>query len=114
MHSKQLNSDLAPDVTGVKKKSFAEDLTNYQIEIPYDCFFQCFARSGTVSGTPFIKITINNVMIYEGYGITGQYRYLWSPMFRVKKSDIISLTLKTGVTEDVTKGEKAYQFFPFR
>lgn len=105
---------MAPDITKVKKKAFAEDLTNYPIEIPYDCFFQCFARTGTPNGTPIIRIAINSIFIYEGYGVTGQYKYLWSPMFRVKKGDVISLTLQTGTTEDVTRGEKAYQFFPFR
>lgn len=105
---------MAPDVTRVEKQIFEQDLIDHSIKIPYDCFFQCCARTGTKSGTPFMRIAINNIMIYEGYDITGNYRYLWSPLFRVKKGDVISLTLKTGVMEQGTNGEKAYQFFPFR
>ena len=114
MHSKQLNSDLTPDVTGIEKQRFAQDLTNHSIKVPYDCFFQCFAKTGNTSGTPEVKIILNDVLIYEGCSQTGQYKYAWSPMFRVKKDDNISLTLKTNVMEHGTNGEKTYQFFPFR
>lgn len=114
MHSKQLNSDLTPDVTRIEKQRFAQDLINYSIKVPYDCFFQCFAKTGNTSGTPEIKIILNDILIYEGCSQTGQYKYAWGPMFRVKKNDNISLTLKTNVMEHGTNGEKTYQFFSFR
>ena len=65
-----------------------------------DGFVQGIARTGAKSGTPFARLLINNVTVFEGYAPTKNYSYLWSPLFDVRKGDIIEYTLTSGTNDD--------------
>ena len=58
-------------------------------------YIQAVAKTQTASGTPFIRLFINNIVIFEGYSVTGTYKYIWSPLFKVNANDIIKYTIST-------------------
>lgn len=87
----QSNSDITTQVTTINK----------------DGWLQCVAKTAVASGIPFIRLYINNVMVYEKTGITSNYSYAWSPLFRVKKGDIIQYTLTT----ETSDGLKELRFY---
>ena len=37
----------------------------------------------------------NGKEVDEGHTVSGTYRYLWTPIFPVKKGDVIKVTLET-------------------
>ena len=72
-----------------------------------DGFVQCIAKTDSTSGSPFIRLEINNTIVFEGYAPTKVYSYLWSPLFRVKKGDTIKYTLASD-TDDSIKELRIY------
>ena len=42
-----------------------------------------------------MRLFINNIVIFEGYSVTGTYKYIWSPLFKVNANDIIKYTITT-------------------
>ena len=60
-----------------------------------DGYLQCRARSQKEAGNPFIRLIINDMPVFEGLSPSGMYSYIWSPLFRVRKNDIIKYTITT-------------------
>ena len=58
-------------------------------------YIQAFAKTRATSGNPFMRLYINNIMIFEGYSQTGAYKYIWSPLFKVNANDIVEYTMTT-------------------
>ena len=73
-----------------------------------DGFVQGIAKTAAKSGTPFIRLLINDNVIFEGSGLNKNYAYLWSPLFEVRKGDIIKYTL-TSNTDDSSKELRMYK-----
>ena len=73
-----------------------------------DGFVQGVVKTAAKSGTPFIRLAINNNVIFEGSGLNKNYSYLWSPLFEVRKGDIIKYTL-TSDTDDSSKELRIYK-----
>lgn len=46
-----------------------------------------------------MRLYVNNDLIFEGFAPTGAYKYLWSPLFKVKAGDIIKYDLSTESTD---------------
>ena len=65
-----------------------------------DGFVQGIARTHANPGTPFARLLINNVTVFEGHGRDKAYSYLWSPLFEIRKGDIIKYTLTSGTNDD--------------
>lgn len=74
-----------------------------------DGFFQASIRTQQTSGTPFMRIVVGNKVIFEAYGQTGAYTYLWSPIFPIRKGSIVYFTLTAG--ENITDGQYGVNFF---
>lgn len=74
----------------------------------YDGFVQGIAKTAAKSGNPFIRLEINDSLIFEANGINKAYSYLWSPLFEVRKGDIIKYTL-TSDTNDSNKELRIYR-----
>ena len=74
----------------------------------YDGFVQGIAKTAAKSGNPFIRLEINDTLIFEANGINKAYSYLWSPLFEVRKGDIIKYTL-TSDTNDSNKELRIYR-----
>lgn len=74
----------------------------------YDGFVQGIAKTAAKSGNPFIRLEINDSLIFEANGINNSYSYLWSPLFEVRKGDIIKYTL-TSDTNDSNKELRIYR-----
>ena len=72
-------------------------------------FFQAHIRTQQTSGTPFMRIVVGNKVIFEAYGQTGVYTYLWSPIFPIRKGSIVYFTLTAG--ENITDGQYGVNFF---
>lgn len=90
------------DVDYSSRTNIYESTTDVQegsFTVTEDGFIQGYTRTQGTLGSAFMRLYINNVTIYEGYSVEGQYAYLWSPIFKVKKSDVVRYTLKT-YTED--------------
>lgn len=83
------------------------DITEQVTTIDKSGWVQCIAKTDSTSGTPFIRLLINNIIVYEKYGITKNYSYAWSPLFRVKTGDIIKYTLTT----EESDGLKELRFY---
>lgn len=55
-----------------------------------------YTRTQKTPGTPFVRITSNGNAIYEGFSPTGSYRYVWTPLFPVKRETQLSFNLQVG------------------
>ena len=75
------------------------DVTDKNITITENGMVQVAAKTQATDGTAFIRLVINGACVYEGHTVSGKYRYLWTPIFPVKKGDIIKVTLQTGTTD---------------
>ena len=69
------------------------DISNAEYYCEEDGYICAKVRTQSTSGTPFIRLHINGLVVFEGLGITGVYRYLWTPLYPVKKGDRIVYTL---------------------
>ena len=72
-----------------------------------DGWIQGIAKTAKEIGLPFIRLEINNTTVFEGYGVKTMYSYMWSPLFEVKKGDIIKYTLSSN-TNDSNKELRMY------
>ena len=84
------------------------DISKGLYTLTSDGFVQCIAKTASTSGSPFIRLEINNTIVFEGYAPTKTYSYLWSPLFRVKKGDTIKYTLISN-TSDSNKELRIYR-----
>lgn len=84
-----------------------KDITNKTYIVEHKCWLQCYVKTASVSGTPFARLRINGNVIFEGSGIEGTYKYLWTPLFPVEAGDTVIYSLSTN--ED--KGEKALRLY---
>lgn len=73
----------------------------------WDGFVQGIAKTAANSGNPFIRLEINGSVIFEGSGVSKNYSYLWSPLFEVRKGDVIKYML-TSDTDDSNKELRIY------
>lgn len=74
----------------------------------WDGFVQGIAKTAANSGNPFIRLEINGSVIFEGSGVSKNYSYLWSPLFEVRKGDVIKYTI-TSDTNDSNKELRIYR-----
>ena len=84
------------------------DVTEQQITIEQDGWIQGIAKTAATQGTPFIRLRINSVDIWEIHAPTASYRYAWTPLFRVKKGDKVKYILTSG-TSDGNKELRLYK-----
>ena len=73
-----------------------------------DGFVQGITKTAAKNGNPFIRLKINDNVVFEGNGLNKTYSYLWSPLFEVRKGDIIKYTL-TSDTDDSNKELRVYK-----
>ena len=93
-------SDLYPSYNQVTLFSDVKaDVTDKSITITENGMVQVAAKTQATDGTAFIRLVINGTTVYEGHTVSGKYRYLWTPIFPVKKGDIIKVTLQTGTSD---------------
>ena len=105
-----LNASLYLDYKSVTTAiSSAKDVQETAYTFPKDGFFQASIRTQQTSGTPFMRIVVGNKVIFEAYGQTGVYTYLWSPIFPIRKGSIVYFTLTAG--ENITDGQYGVNFF---
>lgn len=72
------------------------DVTDKEIIVPQDGYIQCRASVQGQIGTPFIRLTINEALVYEdATKLQQNFIYRWSPLFFVKKGMTIKVTLET-------------------
>lgn len=95
-----LKSDLYPSYNrSILFSDLKADVTDQSITITKDGMVQAVAKTQAIGGTAFIRFVVNNTVVYEGHTASGTYRYLWTPIFPVKKGDIIKVTLQTTTTD---------------
>ena len=100
LSSYALKSDLYPSYDQITLFSDVKaDVTDKNITITENGMVQVAAKTQATDGTAFIRLVINGACVYEGHTVSGKYRYLWTPIFPVKKGDIIKVTLQTGTTD---------------
>lgn len=93
-------SDLYPSYDQITLFSDVKaDVTDKNITIAENGMVQVAAKTQATDGTAFIRLVINGACVYEGHTVSGKYRYLWTPIFPVKRGDIIKVTLQTGTTD---------------
>ena len=78
-----------------------DDVTERQITIEEDGWLQGCSKTAGALGSPFVRIYINGLIVYEANGVNKNYIYVWTPFFRVKKGDIVKYTLTTGTSDGV-------------
>lgn len=71
------------------------DISNAEYYCEEDGYIFAKVRTQSTSGTPFIRLHINGLVVFEKNGITGTYKYLWTPLYPVKKGDRIMYTLES-------------------
>ncbi len=93
-------SDLYPSYDQITLFSDVKaDVTNKSITITENGMVQATAKTQATEAAAFIRLIINGNTVYEGHTVSGKYRYLWTPIFPVKKGDIIKVTLETGTSD---------------
>ena len=75
-----------------------------------DGHIQAACRTSSEPGQPFIRLLINNTIVFEGHGENAAYRYLWSPLFPVKAGDNVTYTITNGVNS----GERRLYLYGYR
>ena len=96
-------SKMVPIITSNK------DVNNKAHTIAEDGYITASVRTQGTSGSPFIRINIGGTNLYEGQGISGMYKYLWSSVIPVRKGMKITFTLTAG--ENITDGQYSVWFF---
>lgn len=96
-------SKMAPIITSSK------DVNNKAYTIAEDGYITASVRTQGTSGSPFIRINIGGTNLYEGQGMSGMYKYLWSSVIPVRKGMKITFTLTAG--ENITDGQYNVWFF---
>lgn len=81
---------------------------NKTYTISQNGYIQAYSKTDATSGYPFIRLYVNNICIYENVGVTGSYKYAWSPLFKVYAGDILKYTL-TSETKDGWKHLRLYR-----
>lgn len=95
-----LKSDLYPSYNrSILFSDLKADVTDQSITITKDGMVQAVAKTQAIGGTAFVRFVVNNTVVYEGHTVSGTYRYLWTPIFPVKKGDVIKVTLETTTTD---------------
>ena len=84
------------------------DITEGLYVATKDGFLQCIAKTAAKIGNPFIRLEINDSLVFEANGLNKIYTYLWSPLFEVRKGDIIKYTI-TSDTDDSLKELRMYR-----
>ena len=82
------------------------NIVDKSVTIDSNGAIQAHTRSNAVSGNCFERLSINGIVVYESRSVTGNYVYLWSPIFYVKKGDSVVATL-----EAPDKGERYLYFY---
>lgn len=104
----QLNSDLW--ISYSKRNALlidkAANITSKRVPIDKNGAIQLYTRTNDVTGHCFERLLINGITVYESESVTGEYVYLWSPIFYVKKGDSVVVTL-----EAPDKGERYLLFY---
>lgn len=96
-------SKMAPIITSSK------DVNNKAYTIAEDGYITASVRTQRTSGSPFIRINIGGTNLYEGQGMSGMYKYLWSSVIPVRKGMKITFTLTAG--ENITDAQYNVWFF---
>ena len=97
-----------PSYAGITKLyDNTADVTDQTITIERDGWIQGISKTAATSGTPFLRLYINDVVVYEASGIEKNYIYVWSPLFAVKKGYRVKYTLKSE-TSDGNKQLRLY------
>ena len=96
-------SKMAPIITSSK------DVNNKAYTIAEDGYITASVRTQGTSGSPFIRINIGGTNLYEGQGMSGMYKYLWSSVIPVRKGMKITFTLTAG--ENITDAQYNVWFF---
>ena len=86
-----------------------KDINNQLYTMTEDGYIIASVRTQGTSGSPFVRINIGALNLYEGQGISGTYKYLWSSVIPVRKGMKISFTLTAG--ENITDGYYRVWFF---
>lgn len=96
-------SKMAPIITSSK------DVNNKAYTIAEDGYITASVRTQGTSGSPFIRINIGGTNLYEGQGMSGMYKYLWSSVIPVRKGMKITFTLTAG--ENISDAQYNVWFF---
>ena len=87
----------------------ADDAINQRYIATADCYVQAISRTGAKEGEPFVRITIDNMTVYEGCGRQKTYYYVWSPLFFVKKGSAVVYTISNG--DAATDGKNSLRVY---
>lgn len=86
-----------------------KDINNQLYTMTEDGYIIASVRTQGTSGSPFVRINIGALNLYEGQGMSGTYKYLWSSVLPVRKGMKILFTLTAG--ENITDGHYNVWFF---
>lgn len=106
----QLTEKMIPDISNMTSIiTSRKDVNNQAYTITEDGYIIASVRTQGTSGSPFIRINIGGMNLYEGQGMSGTYKYLWSSVIPVRKGMKILFTLTAG--ENITDGYYNVRFF---
>ena len=83
----------------------SDDVNTQRYVAISDCYIQGLSRTQAKAGTPFVRLIIDDVTVYEGQGSFAKYNYVWSPLFFVKKGSTVVYTISNG--SEATDGVNA-------
>ena len=98
------------NVSIIVKASSDNDANYKTISVQKDGHIQAVCKTSSESGHPFIRLLINNMIVFEGHGENAAYRYLHTPLFPVKAGDNVTYTITNGVNS----GERELLLYGYR
>lgn len=106
----ELTENMIPDMSKmVSIITASKDVTKKDYIFTEDGYIIASVRTQETSGSPFIRINVGGINLYEGQGMSGMYKYLWSSVLPVRKGTKITFTLNAG--ENITDGQYNVWFF---
>lgn len=88
----------------------SSDANVKKITVKSDGFLQAICKTAADKGQPFIRLKINELIVFEGHAETATYRYLWTPLFPVKAGDVVIYT----ITNNTSSGERTIRLYGYR
>lgn len=100
------NLNIFPDYANSIALYETHDIPNgdstFSITIPETAYYTAFINTFDTDMRPFIRITINSKVIFQGYNATGVYMYLQSPILLLKKGTVAMFHME-GSFRKITK-----------
>lgn len=99
------NLNIFPDYTAGVTLYTTDNIPDdevFQITIPETAYYYGAIDTNDIATRPFMRISVNSCIIYQGYNVSGNYMYLHSPLLLFKKGTVVTFQM-SGKNRKISK-----------